>query len=468
MPTLVFVALFFICYLLTFNRFLDHAYSYFALTATACLLAVTLARFVLQGFKRLLPLWVIFAVFICCYYLKFYAIVIWPDLMIYVPMPMAYNPAAAAPANLMRVYELTTLGFCGFFVAAVAVHYFDRAIIDSARVAPSREAACAAVFLGVALSVLTNIVMLRYGMTMGSPVRTTLPFHLRGVVLLSRKTLIPMLMLLGVQYAFQSRDRLLGAIGGLLAILYGVSNVVFLGSKAGIAHILLQIAFLPFLLGYRIRPVRAALVGALAVLSVAAAYPLAGAFREAHAVGLGLSDSLKLANSVGIDSESLARMLVMRLTGVDAFTVVVDAEPKPVGMKFWGIAQSYPNGFGGYVNEEVLGVPSDLSESGIWAVAPSLLGTLYVLDGRTGVFVGTALFTLLVSFLWLWLRDKSLLSGPVVQTVFLEVVVLGTATDGALGLELRSELPFFLISVALLEVVARVGFAQKLWKASEV
>src|SRR6266851_2075170 len=450
-------------YLTTCDHFRGVPVEFLALTLIGVTLSLWTLAVLMSDVRGRLAAWLIFVGFLGCYYLKFYLIVSWPDLMKFAPLPMALSPAVLSPDNLIRVYEFITLAFGALCIAEVAFYSCYTANIAPPKVLLSRLAFRVAATTAIALSVLTSALVFHYGMVMGTAVTETLPFHLRGIVTLSRETLIPMLLLLLFQYAVEGKRR--GLIGGTLVfiLLYGLSMVVLEATKGGLGYTILMAALIPVLLGYTVRLRTIAGTILVLILSVAVFFPFVGAFRNERGSGLSLSESMELVHPSDVLSEDPwlpVKYLTMRLTGADALAVLVSADRRPLGIAFWRATDRYKWGVGGYMTEEIFQVNPELDELGIWAVAPSLLGFFFAIEGPGGIVVGMFFFTVGALFLWEWIRRRNFASGPAIEAVLLKFL-LGALTDGTLQLLLRNDLTTITASASLVETIARSGNQEK-------
>jgi hypothetical protein len=453
------VAFFLAGYFATCRRFEVRSVEFLTLTLISLALSISVVRVLVADIRGRLMAWLVFAGLLGCYYLKFYLIVVWPSLMAFVPLPMASDPSVLSTQNLLHAYKLIVLAFAVMCITALVFYSYCVPACKNEKLPLTRGAFRIVVTAALMLCALTSILTFHYGMVMGTAITQTLPFHLRGIVKLSRETLVPMLLLVSFQYAMEQRRRPLILATLSLIILFGISVVILEGSKGGIGWTIIMAAFIPILLGRTPKIKAVVTIGLIILISVAALFPFMGSFREQRGSGLTLRESLELIRPSSLLSEDPSipvKYLTMRLTGADAFLVLLSANRRPIGVAFWNTSDKYKWGIGGYMNEEIFQIPPKMDELGITSVAPSLLGLLYVVGGPVAIAGGMFLFTLGALLLWEWINRRGFIAGPAIEAVLLKIF-LGAVTDGTLQLILRNDLTSFAGSAFIVENLAALG-----------
>jgi hypothetical protein len=318
--------------------------------------------------------------------------------------------------------------------------------------------------LGLLIAIASSLIMIRFHIFMGSGSGTAMPRHVRGVFSLSRPVIVPMLCLLVVQAGMQTGRRV-WVVSGVLSILgFGISVMLLEASKAGLTHNLLALLLLALLIRNKIPKILVGWIAPLFLLTPLL-FTAVGSFRVARQTGYSVQDSLRVLSREGpVGAQPTggvggmyslgAQGTLMRLTGADVLAVLVNSVNRPLGWEVFEVSLHYRNGFGGYVGAHVFGT-TELVEKRIQALAPSLLGCLYLISGAPGVMVGMAIFTLGAALIWSGLSSGRLISQPAASTVFLGLVLI-ESVEGDLNMAFKAYLPIYFGTVVLTESVARL------------
>jgi hypothetical protein len=457
-------------YLLTFDRLAGFQFEYFALTFISAM-SCTGCLFVLQRpTKDTSAPWIVLLTLVGAYYLEFYEIAVIPWVTTLFPVrPVNYEPSHRV---YFSCFAAITLAFAAFAVVACLFYGMRRRPrLDSpaadayelpairAWAMPTGLGVGAAAFGALLLGAATSFVVQRYSLIMGLEQQTPLPLHLQGVIVYFRLITIPMMMIYVVYAGLVARRRL-WTIGGIaLLLIYALSDMILRASKGTLLIELLCLTLLWLLSGQRIGYRQVLLALGLGVVAVIL-FPVFEVFRALRTAEIDLTSALirtfgqillqgRLQRSL---AETLASV-TMRLTGAGAVMNLVARDFRFLGARWWHILRS-PGAVKGYTTVEVFGAPPQLVT--MFAVAPSLVGYFYVVDGYVGVVIGTSLFAAAVFAAWRFLQRLPLRSLVVAQVMFL-FLVFGTVTEGTLDEQVLKVAPVYVVSVLLLETLVLLG-----------
>jgi hypothetical protein len=285
----------------------------------------------------------------------------------------------------------------------------------------------------------------------------SLPFHLAGLVLYTRTTLLPALILLLIWIANHPGLRMYFNLGVALLLVHGVLDALLRSSRGALFFSLLGLFFL-LTLTDRFTRRRKQMVVAGILLSLLL-FPVITAYRYARLAGnvtdvtLALEKGVTAVADKGTFGDLLSDTgltLFFRVTGLDSLLVMVATDQQPIGLLH--AHEVTP------VFNQVMNVPLNANNS----VAPSLVGWFYLVGGNWLVVVGIASFTAGVQLVWGAVQSSNLQSRWVAQPLILLLLVY-TAADGVLEL-----LPPLVltsgISVAVLEWLIRRARQHQIWR----
>jgi len=285
----------------------------------------------------------------------------------------------------------------------------------------------------------------------------TLPFRMAGIIYVVRSTVVPALLLLGLWAAIEARRRLRVRLLLVTLLAYGVIEMLLRSSRGALVPILLSVAFL--MLGLRkLRSYWPLFVtGALMVVVL---HPLLSAYRNLRidAVGLRMQELIPLAWTEALRASGGSLWTVagiglsnsiFRATGAEILIWYQGLGFQPLFANAPAVILS-PRGLSGFMTVDVFGFPP----AAVTAVAPGLVGWMYVVGGNGLVLVGCAAYSFAAMGLWRGLARMRLRSEPVAQALVMTWLVLFTM-DGVLESFFSVATLAWPIGIAVCEGLAR-------------
>jgi hypothetical protein len=392
------------------------------------------------GIRTTLPFWVLSLYLWIAYYLKSYWLAFNPDVGLEL---FQFSFTYVTPGAFARAFTTITVACAAMSLSAWL--FVGRAfagsqtslrpssvVINAPTKGKFRRLGNVALTFAVGLSVATTAITLRTGISVMGVEGPTLPYHLSGVVYLTRSILIPALLLLACWAALEARQRRRVILIFLVVVLFGMTEMLLRSSRGALAPMVLSIVFLLIVKG-QLRRYRWLIV-ASAVLIVAL-HPLLSAYRNLriHASDEAIAQLVSNASSEvfqgdGSSIEELATLgataIVMRATGAEILIWYDGLGMQPLGRRAFEILKS-PRGVVGYLTVDTFG----FQETGVNAIAPGIVGWFYLLGGNWFVFLGLMSLLCFVQLLWKGLLRLQLRTEPVAQALFLTWLTLLTV-DG--------------------------------------
>lgn len=453
------LGVFAIGYALTATRlepFASEYLFYTVISLTAC--ALLLSRLTRFDPPRLAT-WVVLAVFLIAYYIKFYWILIDSSFARNM-LPRTVWPALSSNAALCSGYALTTYAFLAFAVSAWVslcprMHkcYLTRTAYNPSSTAVYR-------FLSSFLLVLLPILMSSLGYLaykfeiglLGRNVVSPLPYRFGGIIFYSRLTLVPALSLLQVWCAERAARRWHLRIGILLLLFHGASDILLRASRGSLLTVSLELVFLAVITNLRFYRSEWLMTFCSIVVAVFLA-PLITQYRWLRLSDVGIFSAVSRAIelSFGFWRTFVAGVsfVFFRIPGVEMITAIMGSGAEPLGREALSVMSSQ-RGIAGYLTVNIFGYPQDLAHS----VAPSLVGWLYLVGGPAAVLVGCVVVGLISTVFWHALSRLPLRSGPVAQTLTLFLLYAAVAESTLERIPLQVAVTA--ASVGVLEVLMRI------------
>lgn len=451
-------------YMVTLYFFHDYTIEYFLFTVIAFLACLFLLSVLNGPFILRFPIWLLLLVFLIVYYMKFYLIILRPDLVRLLPMQVYTH--IVSDEVLIRTYATTTWAFVAFSGAAWMFRSTRRSFWSrQEQRKPTKLSMGLAVGGAMVLITASSLFVYATDMIMGG-LGQELPFRLGGMVAYLRIITIPVMLVLimwGTSGAMQRGS----AMGAVLLAVHGISDMVLRTSKGTLFFALIAAGFLWLLQGKKIRS-HHVMLGLIAGVLVLFLYPFAMDLRFVlrSNYAYNLSTAVSIAFLMRVGQPSLANLfstlttaleyIVMRLSGSDILAALVAHDAEAVGWRIWDVLTG-PHGFAGHLTVDVFGGPAELV--GASALAPSLVGFFYVVGGDLVVFLGMGIMTIAVLWFWEKLAVSNLRSRVVAQVSMLNIVLM-MAVDGLLDRAIVYKLPVFAASVFLCECIIRLGDAR--------
>ncbi|MDQ7839385.1 MAG: hypothetical protein RDU59_12935 [Thermodesulfobacteriota bacterium] len=448
-------------YVLTMNFFNDYALEYFFLTAVSLVACFFLFSVLKRPFIEHLPVWILFLVFWGAYYLKFYLMIIDPDL-VYL-LPLRVYDYFVSDEILLRVYTTTTLAFSTFcFISGTACLLNKKHRPQEQPAKPSVLSLYLSLTVALVLIGVSSLLTFGFDIVMGLQ-KQALPFRLEGLIVYLRLITIPIILILIIWGGFRLRRKSWTLLGTVVLILYGISDMLLRASKSTLFFLLIALGLLWLLNGGKIRAYHMGfglIVGSFSLLL----YPFIMALRIAqHSYPDNMIAALSTAmRSEILGSSSLLSMLgatldliLMRISGSDILMALVAYDAEPLGWRTWEVLTG-PRGFAGHLTVNVFGAPPEIIDA--FGLAPSLVGFFFTIGGDWMVLLGMGLFTYTVLWAWRKLADSGLRSKIIAQ-VFLLMFVLSMAIDGVLDRAILHQLPVYVVTLFLCEWIMRLSDA---------
>lgn len=427
--------LFWIGYTLTVSYLQEYAVEYTLLTALAFMCSIIILTRLTDFRPNRLAAWLVFAVFLAVYYLRFYWIVIDPTPAQEMLPAVAWSALSNASVQV-RSFALTTYAFVTFSLGTWA---FMGTTQNGAPQALTRLDKARRDYDHLSLMILlgTPVLMgtlgyLTYHFSiglMGALTTHVLPFRLAGIIFYSNTVVIPVLLLLEMWAAERSNHPIRARMGLSLLLLHGASEALLYASRGAMLTVLAALMFFVVLGGFRPRRSDRWLMVAWVVLSIAAA-PLVTIYRALRVthqtVFLALSVAPNLATNLLEGLAKSATFILFRIPGIEMLMSVLGLGGEPLGSNAPAILFS-PRGVAGYLTVDIFGFPPLLPHTN----APAFLGWLYLVGGTAMIVVGLFLLSVVVTRLWFRVNSLSLFSGPVVQAMGL-LLLFSALAEGTL------------------------------------
>jgi hypothetical protein len=403
-------------------------------------------------------------IFLLFYYLKFYLIVLDPDLLMTVgSMGGLVGTFPPSIGTLFTVYTTMACGFisfcltCGTFYLLLSDDSVTPAAESESRADASRLLTTAALtLLAITLLVLRAYALYAFDYVLAAS-HDAMPSHLAAVNEFAINSAICLCGLLIVDYARNSWWQFVGV--GLLFARAAV-DMALTTTKGGLFEMAILLGVLWLVKGATISRKQVVLLGICISLTMAI-YPLMIGIRSLRLTGVDLSTAVEAAgdlkdeaSSAAIFSKPAPEMIFGRLPGADALIALVDRGAEPLG------TYSLDMWFGLRKSKVIVDYVSyDMFE--FWTtLMPSMLGEFFVIGGDAGVTVGVMVFTFGVLLAWRWLLKQRFLITHALQAVF-ATSVFGSALEGGLDYQLSRAWPLLIVTAMLVEWTTRWLFQQQ-------
>lgn len=431
-------------YFATLYRFEAFIVEYTVLTGFSILACCLLLTVMNKTLQVTLPFWVILAVFISGYYIKFYWIAVFPETEF---LGYILNVDFSSITALRSSFATTTYSFGAFCFVSWLLLLMSRdskmkavfSTVSSEQmlsVSKGRAVSSISMWIVLILIPITTFIMFATGIAVMGVEGVSLPFRFAGIVFFTRSVFIPTMLLLLIWSSHLAGLHRRKIVGVVILIVFGLSDMLLRSSRGALVILLLSMVFLFLISQGRVR-IRYVLPFAVGLLSVSLLHPIISEYRNLR-IGSGSFDVLELLvnaqrNVIGGELSAIWDTLKMgvgailfRLTGIDLLIVFNDLGAQPLTGNAWSVLTS-PRGLAGYVTEDIFGIPPHH----INAVAAGFIGWFYLIGGNPFVVAGIAGFTSLVYILWGWLKRLRLKCLPVAQVMFL-TLLLTITVEGTL------------------------------------
>jgi|ERR1035437_1172321 hypothetical protein len=418
-------------YALTAARMMEHGAEYFLLLVVDLLAAEYLfSRLRRQPLVAALPMWFLLWIFLLGYAFKlFTGLILAGTQSGSEVLPSSYLECFLDTTAVIKALRSYTLGFLAFAAVACFVSKWGISSVERRGEGGTqyREGATqyyrdvvGAMFLsGIGVMVFTGYLMYSTGVGVMGMTAVALPYRLAGIVYYGRLVVVPGIFITLVVWSDIAGRKKLGVLAGLVLVIHGVSEAVLSTSKFTLIFMIVMITLVKLMLHGRLSMT---LKYALCSLGIAYAfvYPVVAQYRNYRMTvksDLLLPWSLALGDVTG--KYTVGEWLGVgtaaafwRVPGIDIVTAIIETDPV-VGVSVAGM----PQGAIDYVSHDVFGQP----EGGNSAMAPSLIGAMYLYGGDVLVVFGTAAFALAVALAWKLLGSRRL-SGRLRSSVVLRVL----------------------------------------------
>ncbi|MGO9452565.1 MAG: hypothetical protein ACLQDV_16230 [Candidatus Binataceae bacterium] len=398
-------------------------------------------------------------IFLLFYYLKFYLIVLDPDLLMTVgSMGSLVGTFPPSIGTLFTVYTTMACGFisfcltCGTFYLLLSDDSATPAAESESRADASRLLTTAAL-LAITLLVLRGCALYGFDYVLAAN-HDNMPSHFAAVNEFAINSAICLCGLLIVDYARNSWWQFVG-VGLLFA--RAALDMALTTTKGGLAEMAILLGVLWLVKGATISRKQVVLLG-ICISFTVAIYPLMIGIRSLRLTGVDLSTAVEAAgdlkdeaSSAVIFSKPAPEMIFGRLPGADALIALVDRGAEPLG------TYSLDMWFGRRKSKDIVDYVSyDMFE--FWVtLMPSMLGEFFVIGGDAGVTVGVIVFTFGVLLAWRWLLKQRFLITHALQALF-ATTVFGSVLEGGLDYQLSRAWPLMIVAAMLVEWMTRWSF----------
>jgi hypothetical protein len=460
-------------YLLTSRADPEFRLGYFVCALLSIVfLSIVLTR-LNKSIEATLPYWILFIYLWLAYYVKFFWFALVPEAgLSLLPFEFAFSSKVALDT------AFTTITVAAAAISLSAWLLLGNDFLQPRKSRPKRPSDLgspsrrgydrlgnASLWLALGLSVVTTAVTLRTGISVMGVENAVLPYHLSGIISLTRSILIPALFLLAFWAALEARRTQRVRLVFFAMVLFGVTEMLLRSSRGALAPLVLSVAFLLIIKG-KLKPYRPLLIASALVIVIL--HPILSAYRNIriHApdapvqqlvssasseVLRGSDNSIRDAAALGITA------ILLRATGAEILIWYNGLGFLPLGRAAPEVLMS-DRGVSGYLTVDVFGFAPDA----VNAAAPGFVGWFYLLGGNLFVFFGLALFTWVVHLVWKKMLELHLRAEPVALAIFLTWLTLITV-DGVFDSIASRTILFWPLSIIVCEWIARAmtGYASR-------
>jgi hypothetical protein len=430
--------LFFVGYVLTQSHFQFRAGDYFIYNSLACVTCAVLLTQLKAFEQRYAAVWLVFALLITVYFLRFYWIAIDPLPVEKMLPPKHYQNMVRNTDQLFYAFKLSVLIFSIFSLASAVILFFmknQNIPVHHKCFHGNKDFQWFISRLSLAVLVPLILVMsyfsYRYHIgEMGVDSGDALPFRLKGIIFYARIVFVPLLIILLIYSAERSGRHLMSRVGIVLMMTHGVIDMLLRNSRSSMLLSILLLIFLVLIGGIRLHRNEKILIGitiALAFIMV----PIMTAYRGQRADGLLMFESLNNAISVEGHNwwKSLSvgiKFVFFRMPGLEALWCMLANGAQPLGSKSREALQSI-NGIAGHLSYNIYFTKFENNSLS----APSYLGWFYLVGGLPAIVFGGFIASVVSAFGWRFLGRNYLECAPVAQ-VFLLWMLFVALTEGTL------------------------------------
>jgi hypothetical protein len=425
-------------YLATCENLKTFQSEYLFLTVVSALSCYIILQKLSFQIHKHLPLWIFFGIFIMAYYLKYYIMVFYPDIIVALSDAPTIKSAVrhaliSEPGVSIRCFAIITYGFSIFcLLSRLLLNYLTVETIPYQSESLRKNSS---VFLILFISIPILIIATSWIMyvakigVMGS-VFAELPFRIAGWIFYMRMSLIPGLILLLILLGERAQSSKYMIAGIAFLFLYALTDMALRSSRSS----LIVFSFMLLLLFMIMQKLTIKRVGIfiVSILLTIILFPIIYLSR-------GLRFHHPSLSLLQVFNETINRMFVsgtstitdlfqnsltsifQRITGIDSLALAVKHGSSYIGLDFFGLS------VGNFYNNEVMGV----IPNNPMGFAPSLLGWFYVAGGHWMVVAGVIGATALIWTVWFFLCRSGLKTLPVIK-VLLMSWFFWTAIEGTL------------------------------------
>jgi hypothetical protein len=429
------LAPFILGYLFTYS-ILREGETYLVLTLVAIASCMILLTRLNRSIDVTLPFWTILAVFLIGYYVKYYLLVLYPDLFLETGQMTgsSYSSSALLPAFKLATIAFTCFCLSGWvFLGFARKRYLHDAV--EADGAVYRSVARFLIWTVPFLMLLTYIIAYRTGIAIMGLASVSLPFRMAGVIFYIRTVLIPTLIIVLVLCGNKGEKSSYRRTGIFLLVLHGLSDVLLRSSRGQFIVLILALGFLFLLKGQGLKRSETAVLLAGFLLTIILA-PFITEYRNYRIISQdkNIVSALIWSGQGGVGEKagigktfaSGLSFVLARLTGIDMLLRYTSLGVTPLGINAIDVIRS-PRGIAGYVTIDLLGIPEQANTSS----AVSLPGWFYLVGGTGFMAVGMIAFVAFVWAIWAHFRRLQLRILPAAQAIFL-LWVYSIAVEGTL------------------------------------
>lgn len=461
-------------WLLTVGRFHGLPLDYTLLTALSLASCLLLLLFLDGPFRTSLPIWIALLIFLVNYYLKFYVIILFPDIL-ETPGSTGSLGCVIPPTEdaLFLVYSLITCAFVAFCVVAVPFAVWARSTETVLAGPASGGSTNGGPRIGLAVAATLALVGAKataysaFNFTRGEEAAlfAALPLHTVSVVEILIPSATIMLSLAIFDYGLTIRRQMLAIAGLALLFSDAAADLLFVTGKAALAYAALHLVALWFVTERRIRVSNLIFVGGCFLLT-AILYPFVVAIRNlrtAH-ISMSMSSAVNLILSIGGGGTALiqwgsqmtslvdiARMIFMRTTGTEFTLALIDHHGVPMS---WSVIDYWRSGHSvdQYAALEIFRMPLGAYHMPTINIMISLVGFFYMVGGIAVVAIGVPIFMALAFAVWRWLESHRF-AGQSAFLAFFLVTFMRRVIEGDLDYQLSRALPLYIAAGVLTECV---------------
>lgn len=460
---LIFPLIFIVGYFYS-SEYMEHSSSFLLHSLLACGTTFLLVLFILNSkIRTILPIVVLFLIFIVGYYIKFYWILYEiheGDLDIIANSIDSNILRVLNPENLLRAFELTTYGYLALLFSVFIIILFR--LIPSNQVKVSRipigrhssRVILAAAFF---FTFITSYIFYVFGIGVRGAENVALPFKLTGIITYVRE--FTFFLFLIVLIWAEEQNKIYYWYLSLVGLMLLVGSKIFIEASRG-ALVAIVIALGTFWLSYNRFTRKRVLFLTSTMMAVIILRPLFTIYREIKNLDVSLNPADIFMNAFQLMDISqinvfvflfeTVKVIFLRVIGIDSVLYLADVELILLDFKELMIVLTERLDFAQRFTQDVVGYGYSVTTH---FSAPSLIGGTYLLGGVVFMIAIVFLLALISQYAWKRAFTSKWKSKPVIMCA-IAMQLFSIGSEGNM-INSMKEICIFVVFLFCLESILR-------------